>query len=88
MSTGINFNNYDDIPVEATGRDVPQPIEKVLVQTGVGAWEGACALRGLGVFLGVGAWGSRAPPPDGLRFSPLPLYPSDVVPALSKPCLG
>ena len=29
MSTGINFNNYDDIPVEATGHDVPAPIDKV-----------------------------------------------------------
>ena len=29
MSTGINFSNYDDIPVEATGHDVPEAIEKV-----------------------------------------------------------
>ena len=24
--TGINFSNYDDIPVEASGHDVPQPV--------------------------------------------------------------
>ena len=24
--TGINFSNYDDIPVEASGHDVPEPI--------------------------------------------------------------
>ena len=27
--TGINFNNYDNIPVEASGDEVPQCIEKV-----------------------------------------------------------
>ncbi|ODQ67915.1 ATP-dependent RNA helicase DED1 [Nadsonia fulvescens var. elongata DSM 6958] len=26
QSTGINFDNYDDIPVEATGTDVPEPL--------------------------------------------------------------
>ncbi|AMD19617.1 HCL534Cp [Eremothecium sinecaudum] len=26
QSSGINFDNYDDIPVEASGQDVPQPI--------------------------------------------------------------
>ncbi|CAJ0920036.1 unnamed protein product, partial [Mesorhabditis belari] len=25
MNSGINFNNYDEIPVEATGENVPQP---------------------------------------------------------------
>lgn len=25
-STGINFSNYDDIPVEASGHDVPEPV--------------------------------------------------------------
>lgn len=25
-NTGINFNKYEDIPVEATGRDVPEHI--------------------------------------------------------------
>lgn len=36
MSTGINFSNYDDIPVEATGHDVPEAIEKVR-----GRWQSA-----------------------------------------------
>src|SRR5690606_11019816 len=26
QQTGINFDNYDDIPIEVTGRDVPQPV--------------------------------------------------------------
>jgi len=26
--TGINFKKYEDIPVEATGTDVPKPIDK------------------------------------------------------------
>lgn len=26
MSTGINFDNYDEIPVEATGNEVPEPV--------------------------------------------------------------
>lgn len=26
--TGINFSNYDDIPVEASGQDVPEPVLK------------------------------------------------------------
>lgn len=28
-STGINFNKYEDIPVEATGEDVPPHIDTV-----------------------------------------------------------
>ena len=27
--SGINFDRYEDIPVEATGSDVPAPIEDV-----------------------------------------------------------
>ena len=26
QSSGINFDNYDDIPVEATGENVPEPV--------------------------------------------------------------
>lgn len=26
LQTGINFSNYDDIPVEASGHDVPEPV--------------------------------------------------------------
>ncbi|BCS29093.1 DEAD/DEAH box helicase [Aspergillus puulaauensis] len=26
QNTGINFSNYDDIPVEASGQDVPEPV--------------------------------------------------------------
>ncbi|RPA84962.1 DEAD-domain-containing protein [Ascobolus immersus RN42] len=26
QQTGINFDNYDDIPIEVTGRDVPEPV--------------------------------------------------------------
>lgn len=29
IGTGINFNKYEDIPVEATGEDVPKHIENV-----------------------------------------------------------
>lgn len=29
-STGINFNKYEDIPVEATGEDVPPHINTVI----------------------------------------------------------
>ena len=28
-ASGINFDRYEDIPVEATGSDIPQPIEDV-----------------------------------------------------------
>jgi len=28
-STGINFKNYEDIPVEATGEDIPSHINTV-----------------------------------------------------------
>lgn len=30
MSTGINFEKYDDIPVEATGESPPKPIKEFL----------------------------------------------------------
>jgi len=29
--TGINFNKYEDIPVEASGKDCPQHIESVSI---------------------------------------------------------
>lgn len=28
-NTGINFDKYDDIPVDATGEDCPQHVEEV-----------------------------------------------------------
>lgn len=28
-NTGINFDKYEDIPVEPSGSDVPKPIEQV-----------------------------------------------------------
>ena len=31
--SGINFDRYEDIPVEATGSDVPAPIEDVSTYT-------------------------------------------------------
>ena len=30
--SGINFDRYEDIPVEATGSDVPSPIEDVSIR--------------------------------------------------------
>jgi hypothetical protein len=29
MNSGINFDKYEEIPVEATGRDCPAPISHV-----------------------------------------------------------
>lgn len=31
--TGINFDNYDDIPVETTGNDIPDPIDTYSIDT-------------------------------------------------------
>ena len=31
--TGINFDNYDDIPVETTGNDIPEPIDTYSIET-------------------------------------------------------
>ena len=33
QTTGINFDNYDKIPVETSGHDVPEPIEEYSVDT-------------------------------------------------------
>ncbi|KAJ5973572.1 ATP dependent RNA helicase [Penicillium waksmanii] len=35
QQTGINFSNYDDIPVEASGQDVPEPLASYVVPTPV-----------------------------------------------------
>ncbi|KAJ5764268.1 ATP dependent RNA helicase [Penicillium manginii] len=35
QQTGINFANYDDIPVEASGQDVPEPLASYVVPTPV-----------------------------------------------------
>lgn len=29
MNSGINFDKYEEIPVEATGKECPQPIQHV-----------------------------------------------------------
>ena len=33
QTTGINFDNYDDIPVETSGTDVPEPIDDYTIET-------------------------------------------------------
>ena len=33
QTTGINFDNYDKIPVESSGNDIPEPIEAYSVET-------------------------------------------------------
>lgn len=33
QTTGINFDNYDDIPVETTGNDIPEPIDTYSIET-------------------------------------------------------
>lgn len=33
QTTGINFDNYDDIPVETSGNNVPEPIEDYTLET-------------------------------------------------------
>jgi ATP-dependent RNA helicase DDX3X len=33
QTTGINFDNYDDIPVETTGNDIPEPINDYSIDT-------------------------------------------------------
>jgi ATP-dependent RNA helicase DDX3X len=33
QTTGINFDNYDDIPVETTGNDIPDPIDTYSIET-------------------------------------------------------
>lgn len=33
QTTGINFDNYDKIPIETTGNDIPYPIEEYTPET-------------------------------------------------------
>jgi len=33
QTTGINFDNYDKIPIEVSGEDIPEPIETYTVET-------------------------------------------------------